>query len=757
MSMTEMPDCIGPYRIVSKVGEGGMGVVYKAEDSRLGRVVALKIIRECDADFSRRRRFWQEARAAAQVAHPNACRIYDVAEEQDRLVLVMEFIEGESLARRVERGALPAREAAQIVLAILSALEAFHKIGIVHRDLKPENIILSDGGTKLLDFGIAKHLAPASGEETVRTRSGQTMPGTFLGTPRYASPEQFRGQAIDARCDLFSLGAIFFEMLTGHAPFPGESFGEIAHSVLQGSPPALSGSPAIVAMGRIVHRALEREPQDRYANAESMAAELRATLLLDGIETKAQAQALRRLMVLPFRLLRPNPDTEFLAYSLPEAITVSLAGLDNLIVRSSVVASRYSPDSLDLQQIAREAEVDVVLTGALLTVGEELRITTQLVEVPSGTLVWSHSSKATIRQLLELHDDLVRRVVESILPSLTVREHQALQEDRPASPTVYQLYLQANELSRIWENLPAAIAIYERYVTLDASFAPAWAKLGRARWLWDKYNKGSVEGLRSADEAFQTALRLNPNLALAHNLYTNLQVDQGRSLDAMKRLLERAHQRKSDAELFAGLAHVCRYCGLLQAALLAHQEARRLDPLIATSVNHTYFMLGDYQRALETSTGDYGYGRAAVLAMLGNIQEAISQLREEERTKPWRLGRLYLVSLRALLEGDRQKSLEASEELMQDTFRDPEGMYYLARQLSYLGQESSALLMLGRSIDNGFFCYQAMVQDPWFDGLRGHSEFIALLRRSQELRREAASAFAAAGGDSLLGIQAESY
>ena len=757
MSMTEMPDCIGPYRIVSKVGEGGMGVVYKAEDSRLGRVVALKIIRECDADFSRRRRFWQEARAAAQVSHPNACRIYDVAEEQDRLVLVMEFIEGESLARRVERGTLPAWEAAQIVLAILSALEAFHKIGIVHRDLKPENIILSDGGTKLLDFGIAKHLATASGEETVQTRSGETIPGTFLGTPRYASPEQFRGQEIDARCDLFSLGAIFFEMLTGQPPFPGESFGEIAHSVLQGSPPALSGSPAIVAMGRIVHRALEREPQDRYANAESMAAELRGTLLLDGIETKAQAQALRRLMVLPFRLLRPNQDTEFLAYSLPEAITVSLAGLDNLIVRSSVVASRYSPDSLDLQQIAREAEVDVVLTGALLTVGEQLRITTQLVEVPSGTLVWSHSSKATIRELLELHDDLVHRVVESILPSLTAREHQALQEDRPANPTVYQLFLQANELSRIWENLPAAIAIYERYVSLDASFAPAWARLGRARWLWDKYNKGSVEGLRSADEAFQTALRLNPNLALAHNLYTNLQVDQGRSLDAMKRLLERAHQRKSDAELFAGLAHVCRYCGLLQAALLAHQEARRLDPMIATSVNHTYFMLGDYQRALETSTGDYGYGRAAVLAMLGNIQEAISQLREEEKTKPWRLGRLYLVSLRALLEGNRQKSLEASEELMQDTFRDPEGMYYLARQLSYLGQESSALLMLGRSIDNGFFCYQAMVQDPWFDGLRGHAEFIALLRRSHELRREASSAFAAAGGDSLLGIRAENY
>src|SRR6266852_612739 len=342
--MTETPERIGPYRILSKVGEGGMGVVYEAEDSRLQRVVALKVIRELDADASVQKRFWQEARAAAQVSHPNACRIYDITEEQARLVLVMEFIEGESLARRIQRGPLPAQEAAQIVLAVLSALEAFHKIGIVHRDLKPENIVLSDCGTKLLDFGIAKHVAAGSGQETLMTCSDQTTPGMFLGTPRYASPEQFRGQTVDARSDLFSMGAIFFEMLTGQPPFSGNSFGEMAHAVLQGAPPALSGSPAIAAMGRIVHRALAREPHDRYPNAETMAAELRATLLLDGIETKARAQALRRLMVLPFRVLRPNADTEFLAYSLPEAITVSLAGLENLLVCSSVVPSRYSPD-----------------------------------------------------------------------------------------------------------------------------------------------------------------------------------------------------------------------------------------------------------------------------------------------------------------------------------------------------------------------------------------------------------------------------
>jgi serine/threonine protein kinase len=755
--MAEIPESIGPYRVLCKVGEGGMGVVYKAEDQRLQRFVALKVIREFVGDSSRRSRFWQEARAAAQVAHPNACRIYDISEEQDRLVLVMEFIEGESLARRIERGSLPAQEAVQIALALLSALEAFHKKGIVHRDLKPGNIVLSDGVTKLLDFGIAKHVSLNSKEETLATLGDATAPGIFLGTPRYASPEQFRGQAVDARSDLFSMGVILFEMLTGQPPFAGETFGELAHAVLQGSPPALSGSPAIAAMGRIVHRALSREPQDRYASAEAMAADLRATLQMDGIETKARAHPLRRIIVLPFRMLRPSEDVQFLAYSLPEAITGSLAGLENVVVRSSIVASQYSTEAPDLQKIAKEAEVDVVLTGALLSVGERLRITTQLMEAPSGTVLWSHSSQASNRELLELHDDLVDRVVQSILPSLTAQEHQSLQRDRPASATVYQLFLQANEFSRRWENVPGAIEMYERCVTLDPSYAPAWARLGRARWVSDKYNLGSLEGLRAADEAFQTALRLNPNLTLAHNLYTHVQVDQGRALDAMKRLLDRAQGRRSDAELFAGLGHVCRYCGLLQPALVAHQEARRLDPLIPTSVMHTYFMLGDYQRALESSGSDYGYGMGLVLAMLGRVEEAVSTLRQRELAKPWRLGQLYLTSLRTLLEGNREESIAVSDELIQATFRDPEGMYYLARQLGYLGEEARALDMLSRAIDNGFFCHQAMLRDPWLDALRGRNEFTALLNKALQLHREALTAFLAGGGTALLGIHSEGY
>jgi serine/threonine protein kinase len=731
--------------------------VFRAHDARLNRVVAVKAVRGLQNDPSLRQRSWQEARAAASVSHPNACRLYDILEENDHLFLVMELIEGESLDDRMRRGSLPIPEAAQIMLGLLSALEAFHKAGIVHRDLKPANVVLSPQGTKVLDFGLAKQTEWKTLDPSGSTISGATMDGAFLGTPRYASPEQFRGQAVDQRSDIFAAGVILFEMLSGQPAFSGESFVEIAHSVLHGSPPALTGSPAIAGFSRIIHTALAREPEDRYQSAEIMAAEIRGALAIEGVEARVKAQPLRRLIVLPFRLLRPSDEIQFLAFSLPEAITVSLAGLEDLVVRSSIVADKYAHESPDVKKIAAAEDVDVVLTGALLPLGEKLRITAQLVEAPSGTLLWSHSSQSTIRELLELHDDLVRRVVESILPSLSAREHQALQQDRPASATVYELYLRANELARRHPNLAAAIEHYERCVAMDSSYAPAWARLGRARWLWDKYNLASQEGSDAADEAFQVAFRLNPNLAPAHNLYTNLQVEQGRALDAMKRLLERAQRRRNDPELFAGLAHACRYCGLLQPAVAAHLEARRLDPQISTSVVHTYFQLGDYQRALDSSGDDFGYATALMLASLGRVDQAIALLRENEKGAGGRLGRLYLTSLRALLEGNREESVQAMNELRKAAFRDPEGLFYLARQLAYLGEQPMALEMFSKAVNGGYFCYPAMLRDPWLDSLRGLKEFSNLLRKAQDLHREATTAFFALGGDAVLGTQTERY
>jgi serine/threonine protein kinase len=744
---------ISHYRITEKLGVGGMGVVYKAEDIRLRRDVALKLLPdELQSNEERRRRFWREAQAAAQVSHPNICRVYDILEDGEQLVLVMELVEGDRLSERIALGSLPAQESAHLALNILSALEALHKSGIVHRDIKPDNIVISPTGAKLLDFGIAKHVLSNMAGATL-TSAGATMAGEFLGTPRYASPEQFRGEDVDGRSDIFSVGAVLFEMLTGQPPFAGKTFGEIAHAVLHAPPPALFGSPAIANIGRIVHVAMARSRDERYASAENMARELRAALLMEGLDTKAKVQASRRLIVLPFRLMRLNQEIEFLCQSLPEAISSSLAELEHLTVRSPLAAARYGNEAPDLQKIGKETEVDVILAGALLQVGEQLRLTTQLVEVPSGTLLWSHQSQATMKELLALHDDLVQRVVEAMLPSLGVREKAALQQDRPASPTVYRLYLQANQAARQWENLPAAIATYEECLKLDPNYAVAWAQLGRARWLRDKYGFGAVEGLQSAEEALQRAFQLSPNLPMAHHIYTNLQIDQGRTIEALQRLLECAQGRRNDAELISGLGHVCRYSGLLSAALAAQQEAKRLDPQVTTSLNHTYFMLGDYEKALQHSERDFGYAQGLCLAMLGRTAEAVRLLQEKEGALPWRLGRLYLTTLRALLEGNNEESSEATGELLKATFRDPEGLYYFARQLSYAGQRKQALSLLRRAVEGGFCCYAAMVRDPWLDELRAEKGFSEILRTAHELHRKALQTFFDKGGEALLGVR----
>ncbi|HEX4595905.1 MAG TPA: protein kinase [Bryobacteraceae bacterium] len=752
--MSSHPERIGPYQITAKLGEGGMGIVYHAQDTRLNRAVALKMIRDQGADEDLRKRFLREAQSAARVSHPSICRLYDIGEEDGRPFLVMELLEGESLACRLTRGPIEFAEAVQIALSMLSALAALHRCSILHRDLKPSNVFLSTQGVKLLDFGLAKTIAPEL-DPNAKTATEITREGVIAATPRYASPEQITGKPLDARSDLFSIAAVLFEMLTGKYAFTGDSAVAIFHAILYDSPPTLSGSPGVAAVDRVVQRALSKNPEDRFREADEMAAELRASLQLAALQsettgTHVETRTMKRLIVLPFRALRSDPDTDFLAFSLPDAIAASLAGLSSLVVRSSLAAARFAGPAPDLKEIAKEADVDVVLTGTLLRAGTQLRLATQLVEAPSGTLIWSRSSQVELHDIFQLQDTLVSGVVESLALPLTTGDRQLLAHDAPASASAYDLYLRANELSRNRDDISGAIKLYEQCVAKDPQYAPAWARLGRTRWLADKYAAASSKKIAEADAALRRALELNPDLPLAHNFYTHIQVEEGRALDAMTRLLRRSRDTRNDPELFAGLTHAFRYCGLLDASLAAHQQARRLDPHIVTTVIQTHFMLGDYKGALEASKGDYGYSIAASLAMLGRVDEAIAILQERENLS-WHLGKLYLVALRALLEGDRDTSLRASDELLAGTFRDPEGWYYLARQLSYMSEADRAFIALGKCAD-GFYCYSALASDPWLDPLRGYPAFKQILRKTQMQYQEALAVFQAEGGPALLGV-----
>jgi serine/threonine protein kinase len=737
---------IGHYRFVRKLGEGGMGVVYAAHDERLQRPVAIKMLRQAGLDEQASKRLWREARAAAAVNHPNICQIYEIGEEAGELFIAMELLEGESLATVLERGPLPAADATQIMLGVLVALDALQRREIVHRDLKPSNVFQTAHGIKILDFGLAAPVKSVNPD--LDTATALTTAGTVVGTWSYMSPEQLQGQAVDVRSDIFAAGAILFELLAGRRAFAGRTMPEVFHAVLFEQPPALAGSAAIAGVDRVIHRALAKKPDDRYQTADAMAQELRSALLATDTAAPVRARPMTRLIVLPFRILRPDPETDFLAFSLPDAITNSLAGLESLVVRSSMVASRFVDQAADLKAIAAEAEVDIVLAGTLLRAGDQLRVSTQLTEAPSGTLVWSHTSQSHLHDIFQLQDDVVRRIIESVSPSLTVREQRILKHDVPSTAKAYEFFLRANQLGQRPEHFIVARDLYLRCLEEDSHYAPAWARLGRCYRVIGKYGENPEENLRLAEAAFRRALELNPELALAHNLYTQLEAERGHAVEAMKRLLGRAHANQNDPELFAGLVHACRYCGLVDACFAAHRQARRLDPNIVTTVGNAHLMMGNFQAALETDASDYT--RALSLAFMGQEHEALRCIEELDSKGLPAISRLLLLTLGTSLQGRRQESVEATNQVI-SLFTDPEGLYYMARQLSYLGETAGALATLKRVVDGGYFCVPVFARDPWLDPLRTHTEFVSILRHAGTRHQEARTVFMEAGGERLLG------
>ena len=739
---------IGHYQVTGQLGEGGMGVVYRARDERLGRDVALKMIQSPTVDERARQRFWREARAAASLSHPAICQIHEVGEDDGELFIAMELLEGETLAGRISRGPLPLSDAVPMVLTVLGALGALHRRGLVHRDLKPSNVFLTPHGVKLLDFGLARSTVTADGQTDVAL----TLPGTITGTPRYMAPEIILGRASDTRADLFAVGVVLFEMLTARPPFGGNTFAEIVHAVAYEQPAVLAGSPAVAAVDRVIHRALAKSQDDRYANADAMAQELRAAFTLADSGDVRRVRPLTRLIVLPFRVLRADPDIDFLSFSLADAITTSLSGLESLVVRSSHAGARFAEGPPDLKAIAVETNVDIVLVGTLLRAADRLRVTTQLLEAPDGTVIWSHTAQVSLGDVFQLQDDLASRIVSSLSLPLTAPEHRMLKQDVPASAKAYEFYLRANLVASESQTWTVARDLYLQCVADDPHYAPAWARLGRIYRVLAKYGRAEEdENLKRAESAFRRALEINPDLSIAHNLYAYLEVDLGRAQEAMLRLIERARKRSGDPELFAGLVHACRYCGLLDASTAAYEHAIRLDPKISTSVAHTFFMLGDYKKVFTTNVVSSPYSRILAMVMLGREEEALANLKEAAGGVQPRL-RDFLVGAVALYEGHTDAAADAMRRVATSDFVDPEGLFYAARQLAYLGHTDEALNALERATTGGFYCYPALVHDPWLDPVRALPRFAQTLREVEARHREARAAFVAVGGDKVLGF-----
>jgi serine/threonine protein kinase len=746
---------LGPYQILGPLGEGGMGKVYRGLDTRLGRPVAIKFSAE---EFSNR--FEHEARAISALNHPHICTLYDVgALPSGSAYMVTELVEGETLGHWLKRA--PAVERSlEIARQVLEALRAAHAAGIIHRDLKPANIMVrSDGYVKVLDFGLAKRMPVAgalSSDSTVTI--GPSVPGQILGTVAYMSPEQILGQKVDRRSDLFAFGIVLYEMLTGQHPWPRKSQVDTLHAILHNDPPPMRAPPAGVALAGIVNKLLRKNREERYSSAEAA---------LEDLANPAPPQVppsrgLTRLIVLPFRLLRRHDASDFLSLSLPDAITSSLAAIDSLVVRSTMAASRFvASTELDVNAIAEQAQVDAILTGTILSNGEHLRVTTQLVEAPSGTVLWSYRSQVSLRDIFQLQDELVDRIVQSLTLPLTAREQRALKHDVPASAMGYEFYLRGNQLVATGynlenENMMLARDLYLQSVEADPKYAPAWACLGRTYRYIGKFLEDQDTNLPRAEEAFRKAFALNPELALAHNFYTALETDLGQSLRAMERLLKRARTHHHDPNLFTGLVQACRYCDLLEPSLAAHDRARQLDPHIRTSVAYTYLYLGDFQRALDycPSPWDWPIIVPSLMA-LGREQDAITSWRKLEKTATGKLSAIAAFN-RTFLEGDRARSLEALDQALEFVpflTSDPEVHFRVACILAKLNEHERALEFLSLTLDKGYRCHYALLHDPWLDSLRSDHRFKDLVNRAAALDLEARAVFLDNGGDRVLGVQ----
>jgi non-specific serine/threonine protein kinase len=750
-----LPYTIGHYTLTRRLGQGGMGVVYAARDERLGRDVALKMIAGL-SDEQAVKRFWREARAAAAVSHPNVCQIYEVDESPAGIYLVMELLAGEPLDVRLTKSAFAPADAVQVAIQMLAALGAMHERGLVHRDVKPSNVFLTLHGVKLLDFGLARPISDVTARIDNASSDQITRPGVMVGTPRYMAPEQIRGLNADQRTDIYAVGTVLFEMLAGRAPFMGKSVFDLANAILNDHPPALQGPAAVIAVDRVIRRAMAKDAEARFPVADAMAEELRHVAITRGADAVAAVRALLRVVVPPLRLQREDPDAAFLSYGLAEAVSGSLAGLRDMVVRSPSVAAKWAADS-DPRQLAHQADVDVVISGTLSRMGDQLRAQVQAIEAKSGTVLGATSVRGLMTEVFEFEDQLTRGVIGLLTPLRAESgKTDAVRRDVPASGRAFELYLRGLELARSLVQAPAARDCFMQALDEDPAFAPAWAQVGRCHRVIGKYTEDYSANDRRAEEAFRRALALSPDLPIAHRFYTHWESEHGRADAAVARLLQHAKANRNDAQLFAALVHACRYAGLMGASFAAHEEARRLDPTVPTSVEYTLLLLGDAKRLeAQQFAGDFQGAHAYQLMYFGRASEvkAVATNLNLDQFPPGYRG--MIEAIQGMDAGSTQ-AIEAMQSAMAfGASNDPEAVFLMGLTCALLKSEDLAVRHINESVSMGFTPVHAMTDAPVLNVIRERRDFQAGLDRARQRQRVALAIFERGDGPSLLGVSAE--
>jgi non-specific serine/threonine protein kinase len=771
---------ISHYRVLDKLGSGGMGVVYRAEDTRLGREVALKTLPpEVANDPQMVERLVREARSASSLNHPNICTIHEVDEADGHHFITMELLQGKTLRERIAEGPIPATELVRIGIQVADALDAAHNRGIVHRDIKPANVFLtSRGEAKVLDFGLAKlegqkFSAPAAAEVTAAgitaahgiaaapaRKTHLTSSGQTVGTIAYMSPEQACGRTLDARSDLFSLGVVLYEMATGGLPFGGSTTALVFDAILNRDPVPLShlnaGLPP--AFGHIVNKLLEKDCRLRYQNASDVLADLRRlqrdtssakTIPASPRSASKAGKTIDSMAVLPFANATGNPEFDHLGDAIAEGVLDALSHLSKLRIVPCSKAFRFRDHADDPQSVGRKLEVCAVLSGRITMRNDMLSIRAELIDVARDTQLWGSQFSCNAAEIPDVQEEIARRVSEKVrAPSSGGAGKKTARKPAPApvQSDAYELFVRANERAIEWtpEGLQCGIELYQQAIDADPGYAPAYACMAIA------YAMFTVVGRVDTTEAFgrakafgRRAVELDETLSEAHAALSLSEMFADFNLPKALAEAQRALELNPNSAIACyAYAQTLSVCGRLDEAIEHARVGCEIDPLMAP-INYCYGLLLYYQERWDEAEAqlrntleinpDFFMARslrAIVLARSGRFSEATAQINELLRKNPdfvWELLQAYV----AALAGDRDNAESILAKL--DSTAVAEGAYFAATIHGALGDLDRGFAELERARDSGFVALATAAVNPALSPFRSGPRWVPFLRSMEAL------------------------
>lgn len=779
---------VSHYRILGKLGGGGMGVVYEAEDLKLGRHVALKFIPENLAgDPKSLERFTREARAASLLNHPNICTIHGIEDNNGHPFIVMERLEGESLKQHIGGHPMAVEKVLEVGVQVADALVASHAKNIVHRDIKPANIFLTPTGqVKVLDFGLAKLVHNLGTEDDAGADNSLTAIGVIPGTAVYMSPEQARSELVDGRSDLFSFGVVLYEMSTGKKPFTGANSLVTLDAVLHAKPtPPRDLNPKIpIELEGIIGKAMEKDRNHRYQSAADMrsdlallkreaesgtiktpsaTAKLRVGTKTFGRDNRLQTYLLiataallvtvvsavgawwfkhreaaneeqrNAIAVLPLQNMNGDPGVDYLRFALADELTSVLTYSRTLEVRPSSVTRKYVALDLDPKKVGRELRVGRLITGSFRKQGDQLLVTLEAIDVPTDRLLWENTITAKVEDLIGLQEQMSAEVQHGLLPALggaggSIESAAA----RPKNQQAYDFYLRSIAVPHDPGPNREAIKMLEWAVGIDPSYAPAWEALGQRYYFDSIYGGGGETMFQRSNSAYERALSLDPNRVMASSLLITNRVERGelgRAYDAATDLVRR---RPQSADAHFALSYVLRYAGMLEQSAEHCNKARDLDPgnFNFRSCAWSFLEMGKTDRANDFLHMDAGSEWAAwvtpyVYLAAGNVEEARNAARNMGKA-PYYHRDLMVACTAAQRPADIAKIVRENEaSVMMEP--DAEAWYHVGALMAACGQNEPALRLLKTAVQQNYCAYSALLDDPLLKDLRKETAFNEVL------------------------------